>query len=455
MSKESSKSLTSSSEVPSLRTTKSKTFFDQETKKFTSVVTSSDQHCKGVDGCLQDVNENLVEKRQGEKGPVALKYDTIIKDDGSRVVTPRPEFSNETIKIDPPDILVDGKWKKANIGSPTAEGNIQSWDGDIGFSLATIWSGVKETIVLKEAMDVRFGITLKKLTLIDGDLYGEDQKLVGHFDKSWAVDVNNNPVELEVSINSSEIVVRVTTERPSFPVTIDPTLTLQPDGTVGEDTNLVSTNPDSPSGTGTGMAVGDGNATVSQAYRTLVRFTGISGIPSGSTITSVTLSLWEWAVLSSAAFSVAVNMHKILLAWVEAEATWNSWKTGSAWGTAGCSAVTDRSDTVSATITLDQTAAGAFVSWSSAGLVADVQSWVDGEANNGWMIRSAGEFNGAGSGRAYNEFRTSEYTTEAQRPKLVVEYTLPAPATGSNPVSCGGSGISIVTPGGWSVGCSN
>jgi hypothetical protein len=52
-------------------------------------------------------------------------------------------------------------------------------------------------------------------------------------------------------------------------------------------------------------------------------------------------------------------------------------------------------------------------------VTADVQSFVDGTANNGWRIGDATE-NSATARSA--QFRSDEYTTAAQRPVLEVTY---------------------------------
>jgi hypothetical protein len=225
---------------------------------------------------------------------------------------------------------------------------------------------------------------------------------------------------VEAVINGGYVTFTVTPGEAVYPITIDPTLESQPDGTDGEDTFIHSTNAFENSGTGIYMYVGDRQGG-SDAGRILIRFPGVSAIPEGVTVTGATLSLYEYFA-SGGTFSVSVNAHRVLRAWVEGETTWTIYSTGNNWGTAGCSADTDRVADVSATVTLDQTAANDFIAWSSAGMIADVQSWVDGGANEGWMIRSDAEFDGAGDGTARNFFRTSDYTTAAQRPKLVVDY---------------------------------
>lgn len=202
-------------------------------------------------------------------------------------------------------------------------------------------------------------------------------------------------------------------------------LILQPDAAAGKDAMLLSQVPIENYGTNAALAVGDDHPTVSLAYRSLIAF-DLSAIPAGSTITSAMLSLWEVGAGSSGGgpASWAVELRRILMNWVEAQATWNIYSTGNNWGTAGCGNATDRVAGVSASRTLDGTAAADFVNWSGAGMVADVQAWRDGTENNyGWLL-SAPTIELLGTTpTAYNYFNSSDYTADpATRPKLVIEY---------------------------------
>jgi Disaggregatase related repeat len=203
-------------------------------------------------------------------------------------------------------------------------------------------------------------------------------------------------------------------------------LTLQPDGAAGKDALIYSDAATTNYGTNVDCYLGDVSASASHALRILIAF-DVSGVPAGATVNSATLSLWEFAagVAGGGPASWAANVHRVLVNWVEAQATWNILSTGNNWGTAGCSNATDRSATPSAILTLDGAAAAGFVSWSGAGLVADVQAWVDGTATNyGWLLTAPGaEFLGT-TPLAYNQFYLSDYTTDAaKRPKLVIAYT--------------------------------
>ena len=213
------------------------------------------------------------------------------------------------------------------------------------------------------------------------------------------------------------------------------TLTIQPDAAAGKDTFLHSASATTNFSTNANLAIGEESPTVAEAYRSLITF-DLSGIPAGAVLTAATLSLWEHTAVAAAGApaSWAVELRKVLVNWVEAEATWNKYSTaGGNWGTAGCSNATDRGATVLATTTLDGTAANDFVSWSGPGLMAFFQAVVDGAANYGLLLSApTAEMLGT-TPRAYSSFYSSAYATDAaKRPKLVLEhYTGSFPVIGS------------------------
>ena len=203
---------------------------------------------------------------------------------------------------------------------------------------------------------------------------------------------------------------------------LDPTTTFQPAAAAGLDTHIDSAGPDTNNGTVTSFITGDSGSSGSTDFEALIEF-DVSSIDSGDIISSAILSLYESSAIDTASVgSWAVNLHRVLVDWVEAEATHNIYSTGNNWTTAGCkSDGNDRSATISATVTLDGTAAVAFVDWgSTAQLVSDVQNFVDGGLSNfGWMLEAPTAEN-QGTSESANIFSTSDHATAEQRPKLVV-----------------------------------
>ena len=162
--------------------------------------------------------------------------------------------------------------------------------------------------------------------------------------------------------------------------------------------------------------------------RGLVRF-DLSAIPAGATIQSATLTLYNAEVSNSATLS----LHRALATWGEGtslatgnedagaastanDATWiHRFYPGSNWASAGGDFVTTAS--ASATVV----GAGSY-QWTGAGLLADVQAWVNNTATNaGWVVRGKE----TGAGNALKRFESRQSTNVANRPRLDVMYLPP------------------------------
>jgi len=191
--------------------------------------------------------------------------------------------------------------------------------------------------------------------------------------------------------------------------------------------------------TGQGIFAGRSGAGVVQ--RGLIAF-DLGTIPSGATIDSVTLTLY---VNSQGYLEAAetVTLNRLTTDWGEGnsgsggptsgggsgvtpavgDATWTSaFNALSDWTSAGG----DFAPQVSASAIVD--GLGLF-SWTGADLVADVQSWIDGGDNYGWILRG----NEASSGSS-KRFSSRENTGNggANAPLLTVDYSftaVPVPAS--------------------------
>ncbi len=173
----------------------------------------------------------------------------------------------------------------------------------------------------------------------------------------------------------------------------------------------------------------------------------LSAIPAGSTVSSATLTLYMSRTRTQAE---NVALYRALADWGEGtshasgeegsgaaattgDATWlHRFYPNTFWSVAGGDFVASPSATASVGNT-------AFYSWSSAGMTADVQAWVDSPASNfGWIIRG-NEVNIKSSKR----FESRQSATSTQRPVLTVVYTPGGAATGA---CCLGNGsCSVVT----------
>lgn len=171
--------------------------------------------------------------------------------------------------------------------------------------------------------------------------------------------------------------------------------------------------------------------------RALIRV-DLTSIPSGTQVESVSLELV--VDRSGESFGdVEYTLHSLTKGWGEGnamnttlggagataangDATWN-WNrlNVSMWTAAGG----DFESVASASALAGQ--AGAIATWSGAGLVADVQGWIDNPAtNNGWIIVSALE----GTLGRVKRFFSSESSEAAQsRPRLTVVVSTPPPTS--------------------------
>lgn len=138
--------------------------------------------------------------------------------------------------------------------------------------------------------------------------------------------------------------------------------------------------------------------------RSFVQF-DLSSIPSGSTITSATLTLCPTTIVPAS--TRTYELHRVTASWVETTVTWDTQPTVAP-------AATDTATTPASTATC--------MTWN---VGPDVQDFVDASAtNNGWRVRDQSE----GSATNFEtDFATREHTTASLHPKLDVTFTAPTP----------------------------
>ncbi len=196
-----------------------------------------------------------------------------------------------------------------------------------------------------------------------------------------------------------------------------------------QDTTLIeSIGGESGNGAGTGFFAGrnNGNGGGLPVRRGLVEFdlAGAS-IPAGATITNVELTL---NMSQTTTGEADVALHRVTNDWGEGassgggsggqaetnDATWlHTFYAGATWSTPGG----DFNSTASATTPVD--GVGSY-SWSTSQLVADVQAWLaDPSSNFGWILI------GDETTPSTKRFDSREHSNAANRPQLVVTYTVP------------------------------
>jgi len=161
---------------------------------------------------------------------------------------------------------------------------------------------------------------------------------------------------------------------------------------------------------------------VNNHTHTLMKFTGLSNIPSGDVISDVTLYVYNQ--FNTAPASTTASIRKILASWDNAQVTWNEASTGVNWNTGGgIGAGTDRVDTALGTIPLDQV--GTYQSLNSAALLTYIQGIHAGTiTNNGFHL----ERTDAGEDALVSRVQGS-LSSDNQRPYLEVTHAAGTSAT--------------------------
>jgi hypothetical protein len=196
-------------------------------------------------------------------------------------------------------------------------------------------------------------------------------------------------------------------------------LSLQPDATAGQDCWIQNCNPDSKYPTSDPVYVGDVvNYNGGNTCRVLIKF-DLSSIPPAATINSATLSLWLSA--NYAGNLRLVRAYRQKRAWTEAGASWNRYDDTNAWQTPGGFGENDCEQSDSGCCIMGISEVIGEKQWML--YPSRVQGWVSGAmANNGLLLKADTEYNDA------HAFRSSDYATIGERPKLVVDYTEPSGA---------------------------
>jgi spore coat protein A len=214
-----------------------------------------------------------------------------------------------------------------------------------------------------------------------------------------------------------------------------------------QDTSIFSEDGSLSNGAGDHLFAGRTKGTDgTDLRRGLLAFDVAGSVPAGSTINNVTLTLF---VSRERTGDETVSLHRVQAAWGEGtshaaeeegrgatattnDATWTHrlWP-GTTWTSNGGDFVAGAS--ASATVGNQNN----YFSWSSAGMAADVQSWLITPAGNfGWILIG----NEVGT-RVVKRFDSRENTIASQRPELEIDFAPPAAATGACCATDGSCGI--------------
>jgi hypothetical protein len=380
----------------------------------------------------QDTDENFI----AETGTFAhqcvkVRHAIHIGATGTRRWMPRRDHPTEYIEFGRLQSWSGTSWSNVNLGTATRSANKISWSTTaFDLTLTNNWHRIKIDAVLKtEAARrrLRWAVTLSGLTYDQGNLTAvSDGLIVGRVDRPVAWDANgsieNQNVAITTSYGGGFIEFGGDLSAAVLPITIDPTLTLQPDATDGIDTFVTTEAATTNYGTNNQLIFNNNGSDTS-----LLKF--VLTALSGTTINSATLSFWISDVMGYGA--VTLTARRILAAnsgWTETGATWNyavasttRWAgdTGNDGGAdAGCSVSdTDVSSTSMGTIDLTNTNAGTANQQITITLSASEVSSMVG-ANHGISVRAT-----TGSFFDYLSLHSSDGSTAGYRPQLVVGYT--------------------------------
>lgn len=212
-----------------------------------------------------------------------------------------------------------------------------------------------------------------------------------------------------------------------FAIAVTFGVTLQPDATAGVDAYVYAGAATNNYGTHTLFSVGHDGAAAARGF---IKF-NLTGIPSGSTVSSAVFSIRQGSEASSN--DRTMRIYRLKRAWVEGTRagvndnpatgiTWNRYDTTNNWQTAGGFGVDDCEQTDIGSRAFSATEASA--QWKDFTLDASkVTEMIPGGSftNNGFLVKVDTE------NTDMYVFASSDNATAANRPKLILTYTTPLP----------------------------
>lgn len=260
--------------------------------------------------------------------------------------------------------------------------------------------GIKETMILKTDR-APFKFSFEVVGTIEDDLTAGELKL----SPAWLEDANkehrdvSQVVRREGDMTYIDLVADVTGL--VYPIEIDPTVTIRPDGTIGKDTYVRQDYPTTNYGSQPSLSIGRWNS--SEINRVLIKF-DFSTIPQGSFIEVANLTLQVTSEQINSTSQYSYSIYPISETWEEGTVTWANQPIYNA----SIFSSLPVSSLKSYTVDIKQIAS----------------LWVSGTTNNGIMIKDPSEVND----QILAQFASSDNSTVSYRPKLEVTYNVPPAA---------------------------
>jgi len=177
-------------------------------------------------------------------------------------------------------------------------------------------------------------------------------------------------------------------------------------GSTINDTYIRDDFPNNNFGTATSLRIGQTSGT---NYRSLIEDLNISTIPSANTVTNAKLQIYVTDAYGNS--NITIKAYRVTSEWLEPNATWNN-RTGSIlWNSAGGDYNSNELDTINIT-----NQSGTYYNLT---ILDAVKGWVNSSYNNYGIILIASD---AEAGN-YSYLASSNHTTEAFRPKFIIDHS--------------------------------
>lgn len=399
------------------RTQNSKTWMNFD-GSFTTEIHSGLVHYEDENGNMQNINTDLYDEADFDiiDFPVAKDGDVLFHEVKSEVVEAkrkgslnRDNFDFQGLKV-PFDCHIPrnirrgysigkgaSKLKFTPVEASASKGYVEGnkvtypdvW-ADTDLVLEILPTGIKETIILK-TNKTPFDFSFE----VEGELADELK-----IQPPWLKDAEGTVRNVVSGVNEvdGKVILSLAADVSGlvYPIEIDPTVVIQPDGTTGKDSYVDSLN--STINFGNDHEVYIGNYSSSRMFRSYFQF-DVSGIPTDSTITSATFNLTYTG--GERGSSIIIEARKVLSSWSDTTINWDN----------------------QPSFDITNSEINAIVENISLDVKNIVQSWLI-DSNYGLVLKGKNE----SASINWKRYASSDNNTAANRPKLIVTYNIPPTA---------------------------
>lgn len=399
------------------RTQNSKTWINFD-GSYTTEIHSGLVHYEDENGNMQNINTDLYDEADFDiiDFPVAKDGDVLFHEVKSEVVEAkrkgnlnRDNFDFQGLKV-PFDCHIPRNIRRgysigkgasklkftpveASASKGYVEGNKVTYQdvwADTDLVLEVLPTGIKETLILKNDK-APFDFSFE----VEGELADELK-----IQPPWLQDAEGTKRDVVQGVNEvdGKVILSLAADVSGlvYPIEIDPTVVIQPDGTTGKDSYVDSLN--STINFGNDNEVYIGNYSSNRKYRSYFQF-DVSDIPIDATITRATLDLSYTG--GDRGSSIIIEARKVLSSWSDSTINWDNQPS--------FDIANSEINVVVENISLD--------------VKNIVQSWLS-DSNYGLVLKGKDE----SASINWKKYASSDNNTAANRPKLIVTYNIPPTA---------------------------